>query len=246
MERKYEKMWSQRLGREMELLVFGRSGQPVVVFPTSGGRFYEFEDQGMVAVLADRIEAGAVRLWCVDSINGESWYNRLLTPRQRVLRQVEYEKYVLEELVPLMDAGNGGAGNEAGLHGTARLAALGCSFGGYQAVNLALRHPDVFGKAVSLSGAFDLRGFLDGYYDEECYFNLPLDYLPNLADPWYLERYRRNRTILATGWDDQCLRQNQELDRVLREKGIPHEFDVWEAQNTHDWPTWGRMLREYL
>lgn len=241
MERTYRKQWSQRLGREMELLEFGHAGRPVVVFPTSGGRFYEFEDRGMVAVLADRIEAGAVRLWCVDSINGESWYNRMLTPRERVLRQVAYEKYVLEEVVPLMGAGSGGAGE-----GAARPAALGCSFGGYQAVNLALRHPDVFGEAVSLSGAFDLRGFLDGYYDEECYFNLPLDYLPNLTDPWYLERYRRNRTILATGWDDQCLKQNQELDRILREKGIPHEFAVWEGENTHDWPTWGRMVREYL
>lgn len=255
MERTYRRQWSQRLGREMELLVFGQSaedaGRPVAVFPTSGGRFYEFEDQGMVALLADRIEAGEVRLWCVDSINGESWYNRRLTPRERVLRQVEYEKYVLEEVVPLMRAGagrtgNATAGNGAAVNGRAQLSALGCSFGGYQAMNIALRHPDVFGEAVSLSGAFDLRGFLEGYYDEECYYNLPLDYLPNLTDPWYLERYRRNRTILATGWDDQCLTQNQELDRILREKEIPHELAVWDGENTHDWPTWGRMVREYL
>jgi esterase/lipase superfamily enzyme len=240
MERVYRKQRSERLGREMELLVFGRGGQPVVVFPTSGGRFYEFEDQGMVETVRDRVEAGRVELWCVDSINGESWYNRKLAPRERVARQVAYEKYVLEEVVPRMRAGIG-AGDGAG-----RLAALGCSFGGYQAVNMALRHPEVFGKTVSLSGAFDLTMFLDGYYDEECYFNLPLHYLPNLTDAWYLERYRRNYMTLATGWDDQCLTQNQELDGILREKGIPHQLDVWEEKNSHDWPSWRRMVAKYL
>jgi esterase/lipase superfamily enzyme len=111
---------------------------------------------------------------------------------------------------------------------------------------MALRHPEVFGKTVSLCGAFDLTIFLDGYYDEECYFNLPLHYLPNLTDPRYLEQYRRNQTTLATGWDDQCLMQNQELDRILREKGIPHELDVWDVENAHDWPAWRRMAGKYL
>lgn len=241
MERVYLKQGSQRLGREMELLVFGHGGEPVVVFPTSGGRFYEFEDQGMVEALRERIEAGAVELWCVDSINEESWYNRNVTPRERVQRQVAYEKYVLEEIVPRMRERLDAAGN-----GEGRLAALGCSLGGYQAVNLALRHPDVIGKAVSLSGAFDLSIFLDGYYDEECYFNLPLHYLPQLTDAWYLEKYRRNQMTLATGWDDQCLGQNQELGRILREKGIPHELDVWDVENAHDWPSWRRMVGKYL
>ena len=63
----------------------------------------------MEEAVRDRIEAGLVRLWCVDSVNGESWYNRNLTPRERVGRQVAYEKYVLEEVVPRIGAGNGGA-----------------------------------------------------------------------------------------------------------------------------------------
>lgn len=238
MERKYRKQWSRRLGREMELLLFGHAGRPVVVFPTSGGRFYEFEDQGMVDALRDRIDAGEVQLWCVDSLNAESWYNRGLTPRERVLRQVEYEKYVVEEILPEMAGGQP--------RGAARPVALGCSLGGYQAVNLMLRHPDLIGKAVSLSGAFDLTMFLEGYYDEECYFNLPLHYLPGLTDGWYLERITRNEMTLATGWDDQCLRQNQELDRILVEKGIPHQLHVWDEKKVHDWPVWRRMVREYL
>jgi esterase/lipase superfamily enzyme len=52
MVREYHKWHSPRLSRQMELLVFGHAGLPVVVFPTSGGRFYEFEDRGMIAALS--------------------------------------------------------------------------------------------------------------------------------------------------------------------------------------------------
>src|SRR6202012_1392566 len=58
MKREYHKWYSERLGREMELLVFGHDGLPAVVFPTSQGRFFEFEDQGMVGALRDKLEGG--------------------------------------------------------------------------------------------------------------------------------------------------------------------------------------------
>lgn len=236
MNREYHKWHSQRLGREMELLVFGHAGRPLLVFPTSGGRFYEFEDQGMIATLAGKICAGQLQLYCPDSLNMESWYNRRFAPRRRIARHVQYEEYLLREVVPLI----------RGKNPASRVLAVGCSFGGYHAVNLALRHPHIFSGFVSLSGAFDLTGFLSGYYDQDCYYHLPTHYLPSLTDSWYLDRIRRNSHVLATGWDDQCLRQNQDLHRILNEKQIPHEFEVWDAQNTHDWPTWRRMAQKYL
>ena len=221
----------------MELLAFGHAGLPAIVFPTSGGRFYEFEDRGMVASIAEKIDAGRLQLLCVDSVDTESWYNRQAPPRWRINRHIQYEQYVLDEVVPLARA------KSADPH----LLSLGCSFGGYHAVNMALRHPDVFTGFLSMSGVFELSSFLDGYYDQDCYFNLPVHYISNLTDPWYLERYSRNNNyILATGWDDQCLVHNQNLDRVLSDKRIPHCMYVWDEQNTHDWPTWRRMAREYL
>ncbi|MDR3751382.1 MAG: alpha/beta hydrolase-fold protein [Terracidiphilus sp.] len=236
MVREYHRDRSSRLGREMELLVFGHAGLPVVVFPTSGGRFFEFEDRGMVAALSGKIDAGQVQLFCVDSVDMESWYNRNVPPRKRIARQLQYEEYVLGEVTPLVRTKNRDP----------RLVALGCSFGGYHAANIALRHPDIFTGMLSLSGAFDLTNFLHGYYDQDCYFNLPTHYLPNLSDPWYLDRFRRNTYVLATGWDDQCLGQNQALDRIMSERGIPHKLYVWDAPNSHGWPTWERMVREYL
>jgi esterase/lipase superfamily enzyme len=236
MVREYHKDYSSRLGREMELLVFGHAGVPVVVFPTSCGRFFEFEDRGLVAAVGEKVEGGELQLFCVDSVDSESWYNRQMPPRLRIARHVQYEDYVLNEVVPMIRATNGDA----------RLVAAGCSFGGYHAANIALRHPDIFTGMLSMSGAFDLMSFLDGYYDQDCYFNLPTHYVPNMSDPWFLDRYRSNSYVLATGWDDHCLKQNENLDRILTEKGIPHRLDVWDAQNAHDWPIWQQMVQRYL
>jgi esterase/lipase superfamily enzyme len=236
MVREYLKQHSTRLGREMDLLIFGHAGLPVLVFPTSGARFYEFEDRGMVASLAGKIDSGQLQLVCVDSVDMESWYNRQAHPRQRIARHIQYEQYILDEVLPLLRSKN------ADPH----LVALGCSFGGYHAVNIALRHPDIFSGMLSMSGAFDLTGFLSGYMDQDCYFNLPTHYLPNLTDPWFLDRYRRNTYILATGWDDHCLAQNQNLDRILSSKEIPHQLYIWDSFNAHDWPTWQRMAQQYI
>ena len=236
MIREYRKDHSSRLGREMELLVFGHAGLPVMVFPTSGGRFFEFEDRGMIAALSGKIDAGQVQLYCVDSVDMESWYNKNVAPRMRIARHLQYEEYLIQEVVPLVRSKNPDP----------HLFSLGCSFGGYHAVNIALRHPDIFSGLLSMSGAFDLSNFLHGYYDQDCYYNLPTHYLPNLTDPWFFSLYRRNKYVLATGWDAQCLGQNLNLDRILSEKEIPHKLYVWESDNSHDWPTWERMVREYL
>lgn len=236
MNREYHKWYSGRLGRDMELLVFGHAGLPVLVFPTSGGRFFEFEDRGMVGALWDRIGSGHVQLYCVDSVDRESWYNRAVPPRWRIARQMQYEDYLLGEVLPLVRQKNGDP----------HLVTLGCSFGGYHAANLALRHPDLFTGMLSMSGAFDLSNFLDGYYDQDCYFNLPTHYLPNLTDPWHFDRYRHNTYVLGTGWDDQCLGENQQLARIFDSKGIPHQIYIWDSYNSHDWPTWQRMVQQYL
>jgi esterase/lipase superfamily enzyme len=238
MTREYHKWFSRELGRDMEMLVFGHCGLPIVVYPTSQGRFYEFEDRGMVGAIADKIEGRRVQLFCVDSVDGESWYNRDVPPRWRIARQVQYENYVLHEVVPFVRHRNR----------RPHLGAIGCSFGGYQAVNISLRHPQVFAGCLSMSGAFDLKrlGLLDGYYDDDCYFNLPMDYLPNLSDAGILERMRHNTYVLATGTQDEGWNDNERLAAVMRAKGIPVRLDVWGDNARHDWPCWQRMVQVYL
>ena len=73
MHRAYHRWFSGALQRDMELLAFGHGGPPLLVFPTADGAFFEYEDQGMVAALADRIEGGQLRLFTLSTVNRESW-----------------------------------------------------------------------------------------------------------------------------------------------------------------------------
>lgn len=236
MKREYCKWFSSSLGREMELLVFGHGGLPVLVFPTSGGRFYEFEENGMVAAVAQGVAEGRLQFFCVDSVNEESWYNRNVPARWRIARHVQYEKYILEEVLPLIWSWNGGE----------RPVALGCSLGGFNAASIALRHPTTFKGFLSLSGIFDPTRFLHGYYDEDVYFHSPPHFMANLNDPRELAKYQGNMYVLATGDHDQCWDANERMAEVLRGKNIAHRLDVWGDGTRHDWPWWRRMIQTYL
>ncbi len=238
MHREYHKWYSQRLGRDMELLVHGHAGLPVIVFPSSQGRFYEFEDRGMISSIGYKIDNGEVQLYCLDSVDGESWYNRSVPPRWRIARHMTYESYITEEVLPLVRNKNWNQ----------KRITLGCSFGGYHAVNIALRHPDKFTGFLSMSGAFDLSNFLHGYYDQDVYFNIPPHYIANLGDSWQLNAYRWNSSayLFASGWDDHCLQESRHLAGLLQSKGVHCRMDIWDSYNSHDWPTWQRMMQVYL
>jgi esterase/lipase superfamily enzyme len=236
MNREYLKTYSWELGRDMEILQFGHSGTPLLAFPTSMGRFFDFEERGMIAALAPRIERGELHLFCADSVDSESWYNKNVHPRARVLRHLQYEGYLLHELLPLIHARNS----------TPRVAVTGCSFGGYHSMNFALKHPELVSQCVSMSGAFDIHQFLDGYYDDDCYFNCPPDFIPNLNDERYLSRFRQMRIVLGTGERDICLDENLRLSGILNSKNIPHWLDVWGDNTGHDWPWWQQMAIKFF
>jgi esterase/lipase superfamily enzyme len=236
MHREYHVDQSNALGRPMERLVFGHDGLPVIVFPTSCGRFFEFEDQGMVAAIESKINRGQIQLWCVDSVDNESWYNRDVEGSWRIARHMQYERYIINELLPHIRHRNWNQ----------HVAMAGCSFGGFHAASMALRHPDKINAMLSMSGAFDVIRFLSGYYSDDVYYTLPFDFLPGLHDHWYLEKYRRNTYVLATGQHDQCWNENERLAAVMRSKGIPVRLDVWGDNTGHDWPWWRRMAQTYL
>jgi esterase/lipase superfamily enzyme len=236
MIREYHKWFSPRLHRDMELLVFGHAGIPLLVFPTSMGRFYDYEDRHMLDPVRDKYENGQLQAFCVDSVDAKSWYNKAVHPAQRAARHVEYDQYLVHEMEPFIRARNA----------SSELIVTGCSFGGYHSVNFALRHPDLVTGCVSMGGAFDIHQFLNGYYDENCYYNCPPDFLPNLSDPWFLDRYARMKIVLATGEADVCLGENRRLSEIMTKKAIPHWLDVWGNGTGHDWPWWQQMAAKYF
>ena len=236
MQREYHTWWSPSLERDMEMLVFGHGGLPALVFPSSCGRFFEFEEFGMVEALRGKINAGELQLFCVDSVDAESWYNRGVSGRWKIARQMQYESYCMQEVLPLIREKNW----------SPQRIALGCSFGGYHAANIVLRHPWVFSGFLSMGGAFDTTSFLRGYHDEDVYLNEPMQYIANTQDWGLLEQYRRGKYVLATGDHDICRGYNEAMAAVFQGKGIPHELAVWGPNSLHDWPEWKRMVDRYL
>jgi len=97
-----------------------------------------------------------------------------------------------------------------------------------------------------MSGAFDIpRRFLNGFYNQDAYLNSPLDYLPQLEDPWFLARIRQSYYVLVVGDGDPLFDQNVKLAHVFGTKNVPHVLDVWKGFG-HDWPWWHDMAYKFF
>lgn len=242
MHRKYHEWDSAALGRRMELLVFGETGARVLLFPTRKARFYDYENWGVIEALQPKIESGLLQVYCVDSVDAESLYNFDKHPAERICRHLQYQQYILEEVLPMSEANNP----------TSFLIAAGCSMGAYHAVNLSFRHPNLFGKVVGMSGRYDLtqsmatfQDLFQGYIDENVYLNTPNRFIPNLADEFYLTQLRRLEITLAVGTQDAFLQDNLFLGQQLESKNITHQLHIWEGE-AHNPLAWRHMVDLYL
>lgn len=236
----YYKHWSQHLNRDMEFKVYGHMGKPVMVFPSGCGRFYEFEDFGMVDAISDFVERGKIQLYTVDSVDCDAWLAHWKYPGDCGWRHEQYDKYIVEEMLPFIREHS---------HPNAKLLATGCSMGAYHAANFFFRHPDVFDAVIALSGLFGPEYFVGDYVDDHVYFNFPLLYLPELVDPWYLEQYRESDIIICTGqgaWEEDTIREMRALEEILRKLDVPAWFDYWGYDVNHDWPWWRKQLPYFL
>lgn len=242
MKREYFKWYSHRLHRDMELLVFGHAGARVLVFPTREGRFYEYENLRMIQVMAPKINAGHIQVYCVEGLADETFYSFWRHPADRIKRYMLLEEYVLNEVMPLMQA----------LNPHPCLISHGLSLGAYYAANIAFRHPHLFDKLCAFSGRYDLNlsienfgNLFDGYYDENIYFNTPCHFLPNLSDDGRLEALRKMDIVLVIGREDPFLDNNRYLSKILADKGIGHALHEWDGR-AHQGYYWRKMAPLYL
>ena len=235
MNREYHRWFSPSLQRDMEMLVFGHAGARVLVFPTSMGRFFQWEDSGMINALSDQLEQGNVQLFCVDSVDEESWYARWKPPAERAWRQTQYNDYLVNEVLPLSVQHNSNP----------YLITAGTSFGAYHAVNFALRYPNLVNRVLGLSGFYNIKNFTSGYSDDNVYFNNPCDFMLHEHDRERLEAIRHLDIVLVTGRKDSGCENNEYLSRILWEKNIWHALRIWNG-SAHDWPFWAQMLTLYI
>lgn len=213
------------------MLIFGESGYPVIIFPTSMGSYSQNKDFHLIDSVSWYVDRGFIKIFTPASIDNESWYNKNIHPADRAKNHLLYDRFVMEEVVqPAMrDTGH------------SKVALAGCSFGAYHATNFGFRHPEVTGYIINMGGAFDIKDKVNGYYDDNVYFNNPPDYLPGLNDP----RIKDIGLIFGTGTHDMCMDANIEMSKMLDAKGIPYFLDI-RQDAAHDWPVWREMFPSYI
>ncbi len=242
MERRYQKIYSPALNREMDVLAFGHYGAPIIAFPSGGGQFFDFENNEMIAVLTPLINEGKIKVYCPGSVDSESWLNAGADPHWRAVHYNNYQNFILENLVEAIRFDCESPDIRIGL--------VGCSLGAFHAVNFALKFPHIFNYALGMSGRYNLEQIMHAQSgSEEVYFNNPLAYLYNLHNG-ALQHVRDNTHIaLVCGqgaWEEKCLAETNQLADILVEKSISHERDIWGNDVEHHWHWWRKQIVHHL
>ena len=169
--REIHKWFSPNLNKEMEIVVYGYSGYALLLFPTAAADYLEYERFHLIDSIGEFLAKGGIKVFSINSINNESWLNTDMHPADRALRHQQFNQYVSEEVVPFI---------KSHCKGKVPIMNAGASLGAFHSANTFFRRPDLFAGVIAMSGSYDIKAYSDGYYDDNCYFNSPVDYLPNL------------------------------------------------------------------
>ncbi|MBC8125209.1 MAG: esterase family protein [Candidatus Kapabacteria bacterium] len=239
MRRDITTWWSPNLSKNMEICAYGHYGTAILMFPSAAADYLEYERFYLIDSIAPFIESGKIKVYSINSINSESWLNDRITGRQKAIRHQQYNNYIVEEVVPFIFRD---------CDGQVPIITSGVSLGALHAANSLFRRPDVFDGTIAMSGIYDLKEYSKGYFDEDCYFNSPTDYLPNLTDQYWLNllRSKHHIHILTGSGNYEDPGASLAISNILESKGITHDLDVWGRDYTHDWPTWRAMLPQVI
>lgn len=235
MRREITSWYSPSLNKEMPIASYGHYGFALLLIPTAAADYLEYERFQLIQSLEPLIDSGKIRVFSIDSINKESWLNYEMNPAHRAIRHNDFNSYVFNEVVPFI---RNATSNETFIY------TCGASLGALHAMNLFLKRPDILNGVIAMSGVYDLTEYTRGYWDEQVYYNSPIHYIPNLDDPFFLDKLKASHHIhLATGSGEfEDPEANKRFASVLFNKGIWCDLDVWGPDIRHDWPTWRDML----
>jgi esterase/lipase superfamily enzyme len=231
--------FSPRLQKDMPVAVYGNYGFALLLIPTAGADFLEYERFQLIASLQPFIDGGKVKVFSIDSINLESWMNHQMDPHHKAIRQNTWNEYVYQEVIPFIK------------HNTSNetpIIVSGASFGALHSANLFFKRPDLVSGCIAMSGVYDLTEYTRGFWNDDVYYNSPMHYLPNLNDHNVLEQIRRSRHIhlfSGSGAHEDPDSARRFAD-ILYSKNIWYELEIWGNEWSHDWPTWCHVLPHYL
>ncbi len=232
-----DRWFSDRLQDEITVVRWGTFGRPVLVFPSAGGDAEEIERNGLVDACGQLLAEGRVKLYSIDSLAGQAMITKAGSPEHRLWLLHQFHECIRHEVVPAIHADLGGH--------AADVIASGASIGAFNAVAVLCRYPDVFAAAIAMSGSYRIERFYEAW-TQDLFFSAPLQFLPGLDGP-QLDLLRQRFVVLASGqgaWEN--IDESWRMASALGAKGIPNRVDNWGPQWAHDWPTWRRMLPQYL
>ncbi len=231
--------YSARMNCEATLARWGTFGQPVLVFPTAGGDAEEIERFLLVRVLEPLLSAGRIKVYSCDSVAGRVWFSKEGSPQHRMWMMNQFHQYVKHEVVPAIRKDC----NSSDIP----IWAAGASIGAFHAAAMVCRFPDLFHRALAMSGTYDLMRFIEAPQpSEEFFVSSPVHFVPTLAG-LHLDVLRTRHIHIATGegkWED--IGESWKLANVLGRMGIPNYVDSWGKDYEHDWTTWRAMAPKYL
>lgn len=235
MHRSITSWFSPSLQKEMPIVSYGSYGFSLLLVPTAGADYLEYERFQLIDHLAPYINAGKLKVFSIDSINKESWLNNGMIGEHKAIRHNQFNEYIYNEVIPFIK--NSTSWNTP-------IITCGASLGALHSMNLFLRRPDLINGVIAMSGVYDLTEYTKGFFDDQVYFNSPMHYIPNLTDHGVLEQIRSSHHIhiLSGSGNYEAPDAAKEFAGVLYNKGITYELSVWGNEWTHDWPTWRAML----
>ena len=231
MKEKNIKFYSHILSRDINIQISGHWGYPILMFPTSMGGYLQNKEFGLLDTVDALVDAGKIKLYNVETTDFQSFYAKDLPAQAKIYNYNLYTQFLKEELVPAIQI-------ECGVH---RIAVAGCSFGGYHCTNFAFKNPDLVAHLFSMSGAFSIKSFMKNHYDDNVYFNEPMDFM-NHVESW---KFNHMNIVLGTSDGDICREDNLNMSRLLANKGINYWYDE-KRWASHDWPLWKIMFSDYV
>jgi esterase/lipase superfamily enzyme len=239
MERIIQTIESENLQKEMNIAIYGHYGFAMMLFPSTTDDFLENEENGLIESIKPFINKGKCTVFSLPGVHFESWLDETKSDLEKSERHYQYNQFIVEEVLPFIFGVCGGP---------IPIITCGAAIGAFHAANHYFRRPDIFYGVVSMCGTFNIEHFSKGFFNDNCYFNSPVHYLPNLTDEYWLSFLKsKHHVYLLTGTGDREQPNNlAHITEILNMKGIPHNAEFWGEEWGHNPKTWSAMLYHLL
>lgn len=230
---------SHYLDKNFEINVYGHFGISLLFFNSEPDSNGNPQSAQLIEKLKKHIIKGKIKIFELPGMYEELWWSKEFDPEAVSKRHYDYNNFLQEELIPSVYNHSGGA---------VPLISAGVSLGGYHAANTYFRRPDLFIGTIAIDGYFDLQEFTKGFFDENCYFNSPIHYLPNLNDNFWMSYLlsRKHVYLFSGSGENENPGRLTHFDEILSMKNIPHHTEIWDDKWGFNLETWYQMLEKVI